>query len=755
MRAAVRRRQPVPWSSRLPTINFFTVTTKRLGIVRARAPACGLLCLLLVGALPITAQPGSGAPFRVRKEWHRSVYGLKIGSRGMFAADLDRDGREEIVTSGEWFSTMFWYVVSYARSPAGGEYRQEFVSSPFIDDPIRAIRLADVDGDSWLEILVALDHRVLVYDGATRKLKQEISIPAVQVRGFAVADVDSDGGQELVFCNALSTWVQDLSAPGKTAEYAGFGCFDLAVGQVDSDPDLEIVIGGSGYDSWVLDGRDGTVEWTSPSPNTFGTYVRLADVDHDGMEEIVAGTLRGVAVYDADRQELVWVVAAPQYHYVRAVRVFDLDGDGDLELLYGYEGGFTQSLYVLDAATGAEIGSFPSPTIGGFGDIAAAELDGDPGLEVIFSFGNWVSSRFDALAVFDAATEAMEWVSPTLEGRFQSIAYGDVDFDGRPEILYLPYVGPYHTWSPYFVHEARSKRLEYQSEEGTMYGERVAVGDVDSDPQLEIFVGRGHAYYHGDLTCYDGLDNEEQWSVTGYARTFSSLALDDYDGDGNLEVAATVFRGPLGPPTNGVAVFDGATGALEWQSPELSLVGNLDLLRSAEVDGDPNPELIVAGRGGAVAVLSPDEGTVDSESNDLHVLALDTPDLDGDLHSEIVVGTREGDILRLDPATGDVVETLHSFSSQLDALVMRELTGDWIADAVVSIGGRIAIYDGRTWELLWSSEPLNEPGIPGSADSLLVADVDKDGRVEILVNAGNYGIVEFEVVVPRAGGRFR
>ncbi len=718
----------------------------RWPIFPARTLSWGLLGFFLAGALPVAAQPGQASSLRVRKEWHRSVYGLKIGNRGMFAADLDGDGQVEVVTSGEWYGTTFWYVVSQSRAFGDAEYQQEFVSSPFIDDPIRAIRLADLDDDLRMEILVALDHRVLVYDGATRRLEQEIAIPATDLKGLVVADVDSDGAKELVFCNWGSTWVQDLSAPWQTIQYPGFGGWDLAVGQVDEDPYLEIVVADDRFDSWVLDGRDGTVEWTSPNPDGFGQRVRLADVDKDGREEIIAGRLGEVRLYDAETRELVWEVETPPYRHLRALRLFDLDGDGALEVLYGYDGGATSSLYVLDAATGAPTRSFPSPARGGFGDVAAAELDGDRGMEIVWSFGNWVSSTVDALVVHDAATDAREWVSPTLEGAFDSFAHGDVDFDGSPELLYLPHVGPYQERSPYFVHDARSKRLEYQSPEGSMYGQRIAVGDSDADPQLEVFVARGDPYYQGDLTCYDGLSHEEQWSVAGFARSFASLALGDFDGDGGLEVGAGVFRGNNGNPPAGVAVFDGATGELEWQSPDLGL-GSTELvfLRSAEVDGDQNPELIVAAYRGAVAVLSPDQDTIDSQSANLDAIALGTPDLDGDLDSEIVVGTRQGDILVLDPATGEVVETLHSFGAQLDALVMRELTGDWIADAVVSINGRIAIYDGFTWKPLWISEQLNVAGIPGRRDSLLVADVDKDGRIEIVVNTGHYGVIVFEV----------
>jgi outer membrane protein assembly factor BamB len=112
--------------------------------------------------------------------------------------------------------------------------------------------------------------------------------------------------------------------------------------------------------------------------------------------------------------------------------------------------------------------------------------------------------------------------------------------------------------------------------------------------------GYGHGLYfvHDAATrALDGLTHAEQWRASvPSGLDFYSMLLADVDLDGQLEVAAATDDVHSGAP--GAFVYDAATGALEWQSPPLgTFYPSLSLLRVANVDGDPQPEIVAAGFG--------------------------------------------------------------------------------------------------------------------------------------------------------------
>jgi hypothetical protein len=60
----------------------------------------------------------------------------------------------------------------------------------------------------------------------------------------------------------------------------------------------------------------------------------------------------------------------------------------------------------------------------------------------------------------------------------------------------------------------------------------------------------------------------------------------------------------------------------------------------------------------------------------------------------------------------------------------------------------VSIVDGRDGRTLWQSERLAGDSFFSSVgvnDSLLVADIDLDGRPEIMVNTGRVGVDIYEV----------
>jgi hypothetical protein len=673
---------------------------------------------------------------RLTLEWSRIPLGTGIGLAGIFAEDIDRDGEVEIVTGGAGYDGRRNRRV-FVLARDGGGYGQEWASFPY-PATIAAIRPAQLDGDPPLEILVASGANVFVLDGASRAVERIIPLPPTveDLTGFEAADVDADGAIEIVACDTLGLYVLHAGTGAVEWQASGMGGLGLAVGQIDADAGLEIVVAKGTASGTVVDGRTRVGEWSA----TFGHYVRVADLDGDGLEEVVAGAMWGdTVVYEGDTHAARYSVPVGN---LGAVETADTDGNGSLELVYG--DAQHGAIHVVDGSTGVEMWSVHNPDSGAT-SVAAGDVDGDGVTELLWGAGHR-STGPDHLHVADCASRAIEWRSLDLVTPFYGLDHGDVDGDGNPEILYAAVESESgYADGLYFVHDAVTKRLEHVSPPPTGQNWtglwRIRTANVDDDPQREIFI-TSSVIYNGTLICQDGSTHAEQWRFTlpsGLA--YRSLQVGDVDGDGLPEVVAGMGQDSSIPGVF-VDVYDAASGALEWRSPNFNAdFTRLSLLRLANLDADPALEIVVGAWGGILRVLDAAEQAVTLTTADIDVTALDTPDLDVDGRAEIVVGTAAGHVRRLDPATGAVVATLGSWGAAIDGLAFEDLNDDGLAEQVLTAGGRLRVLAAGSWGVVLTTDVLGDNA--GAHDSLLVADVDGDSRTELMLNADGVLVFEF------------
>ncbi len=185
-----------------------------------------------------------------------------------------------------------------------------------------------------------------------------------------------------------------------------------AIADIDGDGLLEIVTtvsGGITTDDLIVFEHDGTKKFVGPAPyDTYGdaiyAAIALADLDNDGdVEIIIAGN-----VYD-HTGKILWTAAAfvPSGTFPSATAAADLDGDGDLEVVLGHAAYHHDgSQYYLTQGVNA-----------GFPQIA--NLDGDPEPEVLITneFGLTMLEHTGAVKYEDLrptgdSAGANTWVRP-------------------------------------------------------------------------------------------------------------------------------------------------------------------------------------------------------------------------------------------------------------------------------------------------------------------------------------------------------
>ncbi len=678
----------------------------------------------------------------VSLEWTRATFGTGIGHTGLPASDLDGDGTFELVagaSDGGFGPNSYWYVIKKGASGYSHDHVGENGTT------IRAVRVANVDGQAGDEILIARGSQIEVYDGRTYERLDTVSVATSGLRGLNVIDVDSDGSLEYVFCDSSTLYIYDVASGVMEYSGSGYGGNDVSVGNLDDDPGMEIVVAG-GSDGYVLDGASRTVEWTHFSG--FGQYVRTGDIDGDGRAEIVAGAAwYRITVYDAELQSPKYEISTDLN--LDALQLADVEGDGIPEIVYG--DGQWGRVWVHDGATGALEGSVYNSEHG-VTDVAVADVDGDGVKEIVWGAG-YSSTGPDYLFIASYPSSQIEWQSQDISGPFYAQDHGDVDNDGVPELLY----GSVSSDSGYgdglyFVHDAVTKELEYQSGEPTgvdwtgLY--RIRNADIDSDPQREICITTSITH-SALIICYDGVTHEEQWRLqTTSGLAFRSMQIGDVDADGSLEIVAAPYREHTGAPGTFLYVYDAATGQEEWHSVDLgSYWATLGLLRLANLDEDPALEMLVGEYGGALYIFDGETKVLQLATADLNLTSLTVADVDHDGTPEIYTGNSSGSVARVDAVTGQTVGTAIDYGvNDVHGLNVVDVTGDGVAEYIFSTGSEVRIYDGNSpMLLLWESGQLASSNV-GRLDSILVADIDLDENVEIMVNAGS--VLLYEVPDP-------
>jgi M6 family metalloprotease-like protein len=505
---------------------------------------------------------------------------LRFGVPSLLVWDIDGDGADEIMAAMEradWDSTL---APDYSTSEVcgfeieGGEARliPGWPKSLGGSHPTEITGI-DLDGDSRLEIAIGDESGRLYafkpngepyFDGSDPLgsfFTVRGAINGVPVAGSFAA---LDGVEALAVAtdSALYLFADIAEEPliWSVADSSGFSQ-PVVCDIVPSTPGSEIVCYRPGQITAYAYGSQIEVLSLPVSCNldACDVYLAMADIDRDpdmSLEVILAGKNGWVWVVDTDGgilpgwgRKLLSTVAAPP-------AVADMNGDGYLELVISDEEGRTWlllhtsagaegwpiswygcGLYDWDTAyyAGSMWTELPSPIV--------ADLDCDGSLNVI------QGSLFECITGWEPSGLATDGFPVTLSGGCSSIALGDVDGDGRRELLAGDSDGRMD-WQLVSAEETYEGSVAYS--DGLIRGllHPGASSDCDSAPWPMAYFDRARNSVYPLRLMPDEPVVGERLLVRGSFHAFPNPAGREYN-DGRNSITFT-----FSTDTGGVAVID-------------------------------------------------------------------------------------------------------------------------------------------------------------------------------------------------------
>lgn len=340
-----------------------------------------------------------------------------------------------------------------------------------------------------------------------------------------VADFEANGSLQIMYADTFGGihFIDDSGEEYKLFQHPEQQNINRsgAMGALSNPTARDLVFSSRSGSLYAIDSTGECIfEYNAQSPFLFSPVI--ADIDGDGINEVIAGSLNGkLHVVNPDGSSKSGFPVQLTGNFQSELAVGDLDGDGKLEIICGMNAG---NLFV----------------VGHQGDIQSQHskvLDGSlTGSPVILDNGRYAIASNSRLYFFENTGEelfSLNTESPVAGG----IITADINRDGSLDIVFISVSGK--LW---VVSQAGILLPGFPVESGVNFNCPPLVADIDGDGNYEILL---HSYINS-LYMYksDGSPMQGYPFGTTYNGATPGVLI-DFDGNNQLKFIAGFSHGIL------------------------------------------------------------------------------------------------------------------------------------------------------------------------------------------------------------------
>ncbi len=450
-------------------------------------------------------------------------------NNAMAIGDFDHDGDNEVLTTD---SQNRVFLLSYQN----GSYSQSWMY-PYIFEQggnVKQVLSTDVNDDGYLDILVISSHTISlitnINEAATTLMETDSYIHSA-----ILGDIDNDGDDELAYLYSNSDYrdadnivVIDIASPeAPLFTFTADGIAEIALGNVDDDPQLELVTN-SGL---VYDLESGANQWFLGSG--FGSsYIAVADINDDGVDEIVG----------ADNWDYIYVYSAQDKSQITSIENFNtcdisagkLTADSAPVLLVGdCQWG---NIHAMKLTNNTLSSVFTVDMVDhGSASLTLGDADNDGLNELLWATGV-TSSGEDLLVTADVtATSATVKTTATTEqlDSFNAAGWADLYPGDERAVFFVPSTGNGYDGSKVLLMDSTGNYTTSEEISSNWDNSRIAVtNDYNNDGAGDLFLPSAETY-NGSFAAMQLNDFSIQYEITGeYSNNITVIKSFDFNNDG-------------------------------------------------------------------------------------------------------------------------------------------------------------------------------------------------------------------------------
>lgn len=540
------------------------------------------------------------------------------GAKKVIANDIDNDGDIDIVAASENDNKIAYYKNNDGNGTFGDE---ETITTNALN--VQSIYLADLDKDGYIDIISAgskeqegsapsLNSKVSLYKNlgnlGTFEEEKIITTKAFGAKHVIAEDLNNDG-----FLDVISTSKDD----NKVSWYNnidGLTNFNnqIVISRIVREP--QVVFGkdldGDGdVDIISISKEDAKIAWYENkdgnglfgnqqiihenvivNPGTPAAYP--VDVDNDGDNDIIAS----IRFNDISTTKLVWfenidgkgnfstdhlILEKNENHsYFPYIISYDLDGDGDMDIVY--QNADTRTIDWFENIDGK--GNFgTSKRISNSGSNAfftATDLDGDGDLDILTSYSDfkiqWFENtdgkgNFNIEHSFDANETG-------------SIHSADMDNDGDIDVIAVSSNGYGNDSVAWYENIDGKGNFDNEHLISTVriWGESIFPSDLDNDGDIDVLTASGHSSVGGTLAWYENINGtfsaQKIISETSNQSIGKFVYTTDIDGDSDLDIISAYSYWA-----------NDTFSKIAWYKNNSSSLGITDKSKNVDLSLYPNP----------------------------------------------------------------------------------------------------------------------------------------------------------------------